>query len=348
MNRSAAGTIFGLVFPLAACAHAPAPPAAAHSYTVAAHYALGGTGGWDYLTVDSERHHLFVSRSDRVEIVDLVSGKIVSTLLGTDGVHGIAIASTLKRGYTSNGKSNSVTEFDLDTLQRVRDIPVSGRTPDAILFDAFSHRVFTFNARSSDASVIDTESGKEIGKIALSGKPEFGASDGKGRIFVNIEDKGQLAEIDSVRMQVLHTWTLNGCEEPSGLAIDIAHARLFSVCQNRTMAITDANSGRQAARIAIDEGPDGAAFDPERGVAFSSNGESGTLTIVHEDDPDHFRAIQTLATQPSARTVVLDPTTHRLYLSAARFDKQPEGAKGRPPMVADSFSVLVVTDATGR
>lgn len=342
MNRSAAGTIIGLVFSLAACAHAPVPPVAAHSYTVAARYALGGTGGWDYLMVDSERHHLFVSRSDRVEIVDLVSGKIVSTLLGTDGVHGIAIASTLKRGYTSNGKSNSVTEFDLDTLQRLRDIPVSGRTPDAILFDAFSNRVFTFNARSSDASVIDTDSGKEIGKIALSGKPEFGVSNGKGRVFVNIEDKSQLVEIDSVKMQVLHTWALDGCEEPSGLAIDIAHSRLFSVCQNKRMAITDSGSGHQVASMAIDEGPDAAAFDPERGLAFSSNGESGTLTIVHEDDPDHFRTIQTLATQPSARTMALDPTTHHLYLSVARFDKQPQGAKGRPPMVPDSFTVLAV------
>jgi YVTN family beta-propeller protein len=317
-------------------------------YAVGAHYELGGLGRWDLLAIDSERHHLFLSRTDHVDIVDTNDGRLVATLAGTDGVHGIAIAPSLLRGFATNGKSDSVTEFDLGTLQRVRDIKVSGHSPDAILFDPFSRHVFVFNAKSNNASVIDPASGKEIATIAFPGNPELGVSDGNGHVFVNIEDKAELAEIDATSMKVLQTWTLPGCEEPSGLAMDIAHARLFSVCQNHTMAITDAGNGRQVARVIIDEGPDGAAFDPQRGLVFSPNGKSGTLTVVHEDDPDHFRAIQTLATQPSARTIAIDPATHRLYLPAARFEKLPEGTKERPPMVSGSFSVLVVWSTARR
>jgi YVTN family beta-propeller protein len=332
----------GLLFALAACAHLPQTSQNANSYAIGARYPLGGAGRWDLLAVDSGRHHLFLTRSDRVDIVDTNDGRLVATLAGTDGVHGIAIAPALHRGFTTNGKSDSVTEFDLVTLQRVRDIKVSGHSPDAILFDAFSRRVFVFNAHSNNASVIDPANGMEIATIAFPGNPELGVSDGKGHVYVNIEDKAELAEIDATSLQVLQTWPLPGCEEPSGLAMDIVHARLFSVCQNHTMAITDANSGRQVARIAIDEGADGAAFDPERQLAFSPNGKSGTLTVVHEDDPEHFRAIQTVATQSSARTIAIDPATHRLYLPAAHFEKQPEGSKERPPMLPDSFVVLVV------
>jgi YVTN family beta-propeller protein len=344
--------VLATVFPaLAACSHAPVEHAGAAQvpvYAVRSSAALAGDARWDLLAVDSERHHVFLSRSDHVQVIDARNGQLVGTLTGTDGVHGFAIAASLHRGFATNGRASTLTEFDLDTLQRVRDIKLSGQSPDAALFDAVSGRVFVFNAKSNNASVIDPVSGSEVATIAFGGNPELAVSDGRGHVFVNIEDKAQLVEIDSKALQVSHTWTIAGCEEPTGLAIDIEHARLFSVCQNHTMAITDAHSGRQVARVAIDEGPDGAEFDEQTQNAFSPNGKSGTLTVVHEDDAEHFRVVQTLATQASARTIALDAQTHRLYLPAARFLPQAEGAKERPPMVPRSFSLLTVEAAAVR
>ncbi len=345
MQRPIALTSLAMLLSLGAYAHTPTTPSHPLSYAVESRYAIGEAGGWDYLGIDPARHHLFVSRGDRVAIMDTTSGKVIATLPGTDGVHGIAIAQGLRRGYTSNGKANSVSEFDLDTLKRIRDIPLIGQRPDAILFDPYSKQVFAFNARSTDASVVDATTGKEVARIPLAGTPEFAVTDEKGHVYLNIEDKGELTQIDSVKRTVLRTWQLTGCQEPSGLAIDVAHARLFSVCQNHVMAITDARDGHRVATVAIDEGPDAAAFDPARGLVFSSNGETGTLTVVHEDDADHFSVKQTVQTQVSARTMVLDPTTHRIYLSAAKFQPQAADVKGRPPMVADSFAIIAVGEA---
>lgn len=331
---------------LSGCAHAATTnvPARAAAYAVSATYPLGGDGHWDLLAVDPQRHHLFVSRGDRVQVMDTVDGRLVGTLPATDGVHGIAVVPALDRGFTSNGKSNSLTEFDLETLQRVRDIPLSGKSPDAEVFDASSGHLFVFNAKSNNASVIDTATGTEITTIAFDGNPELGASDGKGHVYVNIEDQAQVVVIDTASLQVTHTWALPGCEGPTGLALDTVHARLFSACDNGVMAVTDANDGRQIARVAIGEGPDGAGFDPQTQMAFSSNGKSGTLTVVHEDDPEHFRVVQTLATQRSARTMVIDPTTHRLYLPVADYEAQSTGSQKRPAMVDGSFRVLAVWD----
>jgi YVTN family beta-propeller protein len=328
---------------LGACAHAPMTGTA--DYAVRATYPLAGPGRWDLLAVDPARHHLFVTRSDHVQVMDTASGELLATIDGTDGVHGIAIAPSLGRGYATNGRSNTVTEFDLATLQRVRDIPVSGQSPDAALFDEASGHVFVMNARSNNASVLDPASGREIATIAFDGNPELAASDGHGHVFVNIEDQGKVDDIDAETLQVLHSWPLPGCEEPSGLALDADHARLFSVCQNGVMAITDANTGRQVARIDIGEGPDGAAFDPQAQLAFSPNGKSGTLTLVHEDDPEHFHVVQTLATQASARTIALDPASHQLYLPAARFGPKPADPTQRAQMVPDSFRILAVGKA---
>jgi DNA-binding beta-propeller fold protein YncE len=326
---------------LAGCAHL-STPASAH-YAIGPSYSLPGPGRWDLLAVDAARGHLFVTRSDHVQVMDLANGHLLATIDGTAGVHGIAIGPA--SGYATNGKSNSVTEFDLDTFRRVRDVPVSGQSPDATLYDDFSHRLFVFNAHSNNASVIDPVIGKEISVIAFDGNPELAASDGKGRIFVNIEDKAEVAEINVSTLQITHTWPLPGCEEPSGLAMDIAHERLFSVCQNKTMVITDATSGRQVARVAIDDGPDGAAFDARTQSALSPNGKSGTLTVVHEDDPEHFSVAQTLITQPSARTIAMDAVTQRLYLPAARFGPQPQDPHVRPDMIPDSFRIMTVESA---
>ncbi|MEO8804281.1 MAG: YncE family protein [Rudaea sp.] len=348
MNRSTRVLMLVALAILGACAHAPRASQQVNTYTVGAKFALGGSGRWDLLDIDSAHRHLFLSRTDRVDVVDTGNGHLVASIPGVDGAHGVALAPTLNRGFATAGRSDTVTEFDLVTLKREREFKVNGHAPDAILFDVHSGRLFVFNAHSNNVSVLDAVSGKELATIGFDGNPELPASDGNGHVFVNIEDKAELVEIDAAGMQIMHVWPLNGCEEPSGLAVDTAHARLFSVCRNRTMVITDANDGRQVARVAIDEGPDGAEFDADRQLVFIPCGKSGTLNIVHEDDPDHFRVMQTLATQTSARTIALDRETHRLYLPAARFEPPAKGAKGRPPMIEGSFSVLEVHDSSVR
>lgn len=326
---------------MAACAHAPTHVGSA--YALHANYQLGGEGRWDLLAVDSVRHHVFISRSDHVDIIDTGTGQRVGTLAGTDGVHSIAVAAKLGRGFTTNGKANSLSEFDLVGLQRIRDIPLSGQSPDAIVFDAFSAHLFAFNAHSNDVSIVDAANGKEIAVLGFEGNPELPAADGHGRLFVNIEDKAQLVEIDTAAMKVLQTWPLTGCEGPTGLALDTAHHRLFSACDNKVMAVTDAKDGHQIALLPIGEGPDGAVFDSHSQSVFIPNGKSGTLTVIHEDDPDHFRVVQTVTTQLGARTIELDPATHRLYLPTARFGPKPADAKQRPPILPDSFSLLMVS-----
>ncbi|HWX67552.1 MAG TPA: YncE family protein [Rhodanobacter sp.] len=302
---------------------------------------LGGTGGWDYLAFDAARHHLFVSRGDRVLVIDVATRKQIGTIAGTEGVHGIAIAPNLHRGFTSNGKSASVTVFDLDSLKTVATVQGTGEKPDAILYDSASQHVLTFNGKSRSASVIDPVANKVIATIALPGKPEFAASDDAGHVYVNIEDKSELVQIDARNNKVLQTWPLAPCESPSGLAIDSRAHRLFSVCDNRTMVVTDAGDGHHVATVPVGEGPDAVVFDAAEAMVYSSNGESGNITAVHEDDPDHFTVTATIPTQTSARTLALDPQQHRLYLSAARLGSASQ-PNGRPAVQPDSFSILVV------
>src|SRR5690242_19009660 len=302
---------------------------------------LGGAGGWDYLSFDAAPRHLFVSRGDRVLVIDVDANRQIGTVADTPGVHGIAIADDLQRGFTSNGRSASVTEFDLRTFKPLATIGGTGENPDAIVYDAPSHHVLTFNGWSHSASVIDPAKGAVSATIALPGKPEFAVSDGAGHIYDNIEDKAELVEIDTAADTVLHVWPLAGCESPSGLAIDLVHHRLFSVSDNRLMVVTDARDGHQVARVPIGDGPDGVVFDAAQSMIYSANGESGTVTAIHQDDADHYRVSATIATQVSARTLTLDPKLHRLYLSAARFGsaRQPNG---RHTIVPGSFAVLTV------
>ncbi len=321
----------------------PTFAATAANWHVSQRWQIGGDGGWDYLAYDAER--VYISRSDRVIALDAGSGKQLGEIDGLAGVHGIALADDLHRGFISNGRANTVTVFDPSNLKTLQTIAVKGENPDAILYDPFSKRVLTFNGHSSDASVIDAASGKLLGSIALPGKPEFAVSDARGHVYDNIEDKSELVEIDPQAMKVTATWQLKNCEEPSGLAIDIAHRRLFSVCQNKTMAVTDADSGKAVASVPIGDGPDAAAFDPQRQLAFSSNGESGTLTVVHEDDANHFTVVQNVPTQSSARTMALQPDGD-VFLSAAQFGPKPapsaDNPRARPPLVPGSFTILVV------
>lgn len=320
---------------------APAPPA---GYRVLHRYAIGGDQGWDYLAFDAAARRVYVSHGDEVVVLDADGGKPVGRIEHLDGVHGIALAPARHRGWISNGRSGEVTVFDTGSLKTLATLKATGANPDAILYDPASGRVFTFNGRSANATAFDAASGKVLATIALPGKPEFAVSDGAGHVWANIEDKNELVELDPKAAAVRATWSLAPCESPSGLAIDVAHRRLFSVCDNKTMTVLDADSGRHVADVPIGEGPDAVAFDSRRGLVYSSNGESGTLTVVHEDDPDHYRVLATVPTQASARTLALDPTSGHLFLSAARFGPRTEqgGAHHRPPVLPGSFTVLEV------
>jgi YVTN family beta-propeller protein len=327
-----------------------AKPKTDASYDVAQRFKLGELGGWDLLSVDTDGHRLFISRSDRVMVVDTRDGKLVGTIADTQGVHGIALVPSLGRGFTSNGRANTLTEFDLATLKTVRTLPAGGENPDVIMYDERSRHLFAFNGRSHDASVIDPASGKVVAVIALGGKPEFAVSDGSDQLFVNIEDTAQVKRIDTKTNKVTATWKLADCEEPSGLALDVKHQRLFSTCQNGKMAVTDAHDGKHVASVPIGQGPDGAGFDPEYGLAFSSNGQDGTLTVVHEDSANSYRVLANLATQKSARTLALDPGSHHIYTVAAEFGPAPaataEQAHPRQPVLEGSFSVLEIAPTT--
>jgi DNA-binding beta-propeller fold protein YncE len=334
----------GLCAAIAAAISADAAPAP--KMAVLQHWKLGGAGGWDYLTIESAKHRLFISRATRVDVLDTESGKLIGSIPDTQGVHGIALAQGLNRGYSSNGRANSVTVFDLETLKISREVPIPGKNPDAILYDPSSKRVFTFNGASKDATVLDASSLAVIGTIPLPDKPEFAADDGHGRIFVNIEsDPGQVVVIDGKTLAVKSTWPLPGCNSPTGLAIDAARSRLFSVCDGKVMAVTDSVSGKQVALVPIGEHPDAAAYDTKRGIVYSSNGE-GTLSIVRQESADRYTVAASLATQRGARTMALDTSSGRIYLATADFGPAPpasaEQPHPRPAPIADSFVVLVV------
>ncbi len=309
-------------------------------YRITAQWAPGGAGGWDYLAVDSEGKRLFVTRGDHVDVLDLATGRLLGQVAPTSGVHGVALAPKHGRGYASNGRADTVLVFDLASLKIEKTIALAGRNPDAILYDAASDRVFVFNGKSHDASVIDPATNEEVATLPLSGKPEFAVADGAGRVFVNIEDRAELVTLDTRATKVARTWTLPGCVEPTGLALDRAHDRLFSTCQNGHLLVTDAVDGRHVATLPIGPGPDGVVFDPALGRVVSSNGQDGTLTVIQQQSPDDYEILGSVPTRTSARTIVLDPASHRLFLSSAAFDP-PAVPGARPTATPDSFRVLV-------
>jgi len=309
-------------------------------YHVSKTLAVGGDEGWDYVAVDSALRHVYVSHGAHVVVLDADSGAAVGDIPDTQGVHGIAIASDLGHGFTSNGRVNTVTIFDLKTFKSLGTVKV-GTNPDAIVYDGVTKRVFTLNGRSQDTTAVNAADGSVAGTLALGGKPEFAVADGKGSIFVNIEDKSELVEFDAQKVTVIHRWPLKPCEEPSGLAMDLKSRRLFAGCGNKMMAVIDANTGKIVATPAIGDGVDANAFDPATGYAFSSNGE-GTLTVVHEDSPDKYSVVEGVATKRSARTMGLDLKTHNIFLPAAEFDAPAPGER-RGKMKPGSFVVLVVS-----
>ncbi|HTS37611.1 MAG TPA: hypothetical protein VMH04_18190 [Candidatus Solibacter sp.] len=323
-----------------------ASAASGPGYHVTATYKLGGEGGWDYLLADADARRVYISRGTHVMVIDADTGKSVGDIPDTPGVHGIALAPELGRGFTSNGREGTVSIFDIKTLALIGSKVRVGENPDAILYDPATKRVFTFNGRSQDSSAIDAASGKVLGTIKLDGKPEFAASDAKGEIFVNIEDKSELVAIDPNKLEVKSRWPLAPCTEPSGLAIDRKSRRLFVGCDNKMMAVVDADSGKVLATPAIGEGVDATAFDPETGLAFASCGE-GVLTVVKEESADKFSVAENVPTQARARTMALDTKTHNVFTVTAKFGEAPaataDNPRPRPPILPDSFVVLVLS-----
>jgi DNA-binding beta-propeller fold protein YncE len=326
--------------PLAAALAAGTP-----HYRITQQVPLPGDEGWDYLAFEQGGHRLFVSHSSRVLVIDTEKLTVAGEIADTPGVHGIALAPDLGRGYISAGRAGFVVVFDLRTLARLKEIKVTGDNPDAILYDPATHRVLTFNGRGRNATAIDARTDEVVGTIPLDAKPEFAVADGKGRVYVNLEDKGSIAAIDARKLTVAAVWPVGGCEGPSGLALDAAHGRLFPVCANKVMAVVDTSSGKVLGTAPIGEGVDAAAFDPGTGLVFASCGE-GTLTVVRVGSTGRPEVAQSAVTQRGARTLALDLGKHRVFLVTADFGPPPAATaaqpRPRPALLPGSFRLLVL------
>jgi DNA-binding beta-propeller fold protein YncE len=300
-----------------------APPVA--GYSIVKKIAIPGQGSWDYLSVDEAARRLYVSHGTQVEVIDVDSGSIVGSIAKTPGVHGIAIAPELGRGFVSNGQSATVTIFDLKTLNAIGEVP-TGQKPDAIIFDPASSRVFAFNGGGNSATAIDAATGKVAGTVDLGGGPEFAAADGNGFVYNNLEDENLVLKIDSRKLTVEKRWPTAPCASPSSMAMDRANHRLFLGCRSKVMAVMNADTGQVITTLPIGDHVDATAFDPETKLIFNSNGE-GTVTVIQQDSADKYSVVETVKTLPRAKTMALDPKTHKLFLSTTE---------------AGQFEVLVV------
>jgi DNA-binding beta-propeller fold protein YncE len=329
-----------------AMAQAQSSPIPAADYTVARTWKLGGLGAFDDLALEESGGRLFIGRDERVDVVETVSGKMAGTIAHTAGVRGIAFAPALRRGYTSNSRANTVSVFELDTLRVIQEAPVSGKTPVSIYYEPQQNHIITGNRETANLTVLDASTLQIVATVALPGPPESMASDESGHLYVNINSvPGKVVLIDSKTLAVKAAWPLKECANPTGLAFDVAGHRLFSVCANQVMAITDSVSGKSIARVVVGRGPDGTAYDRDLGLVFTANGIDGTLTVIHQDSPDDYRVTATVTTQVSANILALDPATHKIYLAAARFDAPPAASAEQPsphaPVIPDSFVILV-------
>ena len=322
--------LFGAALTLAA-------PAAAQNYTITHTYKLGGDGGWDYLALDTAGHRLFIARQDRVMVVDPEDGKPIAVIPGLNRAHGIAFAYAEGHGFATSGADSTVTMFDLKTLKVLKRTKAA-IDDDAVLFDPATGHIFTMNGDAKSSSVIDAKTGDLIGNIDLGGGPEFGVSAGDGKLYINIEDASEVVEVDAAAMKVTRRWSIKPCESPSGLAIDRVHHRLFSGCRNGTMGISDAQAGKLVTTVPIGRGVDACRFDEGTGLAFASNGD-GTLTVIHQDSPDKYTVVGNVTTMRGARTMELDPVSHRLFTVSAEFGPLPAGQR-RPPVLPGTFSLL--------
>ncbi len=316
-------------------------------YAVEKKMPIPGDGGWDCITIDSDSHHLFISRGTHVQVLDVETGKMAGDILNTQGVHAIAVVPKLNKGYITNGRDDSVGVFDLKTLHELKRVKVGNR-PDVIYFDSTTNRIFSFNPGSVDVTAIDVNTDAVVGSLKLGGKPEFAVSDGKGTIFVNLEDKSSIERFDALKLTSMGTWPLAPGEEPTGLGIDLKRHQLFSACANQMFAVTDFKTGKVVATPKIGNGPDGGIYDSGRNLAFSPNGQDGTLTVIGRKG-DGFEVLQTVPTQRGARTMALDTKTHKIYLIAAQYEVPAAGAPAnqRPRMIPGSASILVVSPVRG-
>jgi DNA-binding beta-propeller fold protein YncE len=344
-RRAAVRDLFRVLCLSGLAALSTAQAAETPRYRITHQAPLPGDDGWDYLAFEQGGQRLFVSHGSRVLVVDAQKLTVVGDIADTAGVHGIALAPDLGRGYVSAGRAGTVVVFDLKSLARLKEIKVTGDNPDAILYDPASRRVFTFNGRGRNATAIDARTDEVVGTIPLDAKAEFAVSDGKGRIFVNLEDRNSVAVIDPAKLTVVSVWPVSGCEEPSGLALDAAHGRLFPVCGNKVMAVLDATSGRELGTAPIGGGVDAAAFDPGTGLAFASCGE-GTLTVVRTRPSGRPQVAESVTTQRGARTLALDLAKHRVFLVTADFGPAPAASAAephpRPARIAGTFRLLVL------
>jgi len=312
---------------------------ASSGYTLVKTISIPGDEGWDYVGVDSAARRVYVSHGSHVVVLDADTYAIAGDIPDTTGVHGIAIAEDLGRGFTSNGRTNTSTFFDLKTLKPIGSFP-TGKNPDAVTYEPVTKRVFTFNGGSQDATALDATTGASTGTVALGGRPEFAVADGNGGIYVNIEDKSEIVHLDAKTLTIMHRWPLAPCQEPSGLAIDRKNHRLFVGCDNKMMGVVDGETGKVVATPEIGQGVDANAFDPETSYAFASTGD-GHLTVVHQDSPDKYTVIENVPTKRSARTMGLDLKTHAVFLPSAEFDAPAPGER-RGKMKPGSFAVLVM------
>ena len=316
---------------------------AAEGFKVLSKIKIGGTGGWDYVAVDPDAKRVYASHGTVVEVADTSTGKVVGQITQLHGVHGIAVAPEFGKGFITNGQSNSVTIFDLKTLAKVGE-PQTGQNPDSVCFEPKTKRIFTFNGKSSDSTAIDPKTNEVIKSLPLGGKPEECATDGTGKIYANLEDSSEIIEIDASKPEVLRHASLAPCEGPSGLAIDRKNKKLFAACSNKVMAVIDIPTLKVVGTPTIGSGVDGAGFDPGLGLAFSSNGGDGTLSIVKEVG-GKFETVDTVTTERGARTMTVDPKSHRVYLLAAEYGPAraaEPGKRVRPPILPDTFHILVV------
>jgi DNA-binding beta-propeller fold protein YncE len=309
-------------------------------YQITHTYAVGGDGSWDYVVPDPASHRIFVARQTRVMAIDEVTGQLLGEVTGINGAHGTAIAARSGHGFATSGNDKSVVMFDLKTYQVLGRIP-SDEDTDAIVYDAPANRVFTLNGDAHSSTVIDPTAGTRVTTIPLGGKPEYGASAGDGKLYANLTDTNEIVEIDTKAATVTRRWPTAPCTAPVSMAIDTAGQRLFSGCRGGSLLVSDYRAGKALTTLPIGTGVDGAGFDPAAHDVFASNAD-GTLTVIHQDDPDHYRVMQTLATPTGSRNMGLDPTTHRIFVASAKFGAAPAGGRGRAPVVPGSFAILVI------
>src|SRR5579863_969086 len=344
MRKTCWAALF-LVCAVALATLAAAPTPQNSGYHLLKKLVLGGDGGWDYLSADPGSHRLFISRGAHIMVVD-ADGTVVGDIPNLQGTHGAQIVPELGRGFSSNGRSNSVTIFDLNTLAPISEVKLPmADGPDGFMYDPASKSVFVFNARSHDATAVNAKTGEVAGTVPLGGKPEAATADGAGHAFVNIEDKAQLVEFDSKEYKVLNTWALPTCEEPTGMAIDTVHKGLFIGCHSKVMLVAD-YTGKVVASMPIGQGVDAATFDPATQLAFASCGD-GTITVAHEDSPDKYSVVETIATQRGARTMALDIANHRVFTVTSDFGPPPaatpENPNPRPTQIPGTFTLLIYT-----